>query len=163
MAQLPLLYLPSEILRKKSHPVTGYTAQKYHSLIRDMGETMMHEKGIGLAAPQVGKNIRLTVIHTKDGILALINPVILRRSLRKIMGEEGCLSIPGVFGMVKRHGKITVSAMLEDGTQKVFNAEGLFARVIQHEIDHLDGILFIDRTKKITAGKELLKKYEAKK
>lgn len=159
MANLNLIYYPCKILSEKSREISDYVPEKYKQLIEDMSETMQKNKGIGLAAPQIGKNIRIAVIQTKDGIVALINPEIVKHSLGKETGEEGCLSIPGVFGMVKRYKKITVSAIMKDGTKKVFNAQGLLARVIQHEIDHLDGILFIGRTKKIISGNELLKSY----
>lgn len=157
MTSLPLILYPSPILCKKSDAIEHYTPEKFSAIIYDMAETMKLHQGIGLAAPQIGKNMRLVIVLTKDGVLPLINPEIKKFSIHKTVSEEGCLSIPGVFGLVRRPYAVTVSAIFEDGTRSEFRAEGLFARVIQHEIDHINGILFIDKTKKITKGKELLK------
>jgi peptide deformylase len=162
--KLPLTYYPSPNLQQPSKPlpVNNISSTEIQALIADMGLTMHEEKGIGLAAPQIGRNIRLTVIRTQDGDLALINPKIIRRSFKKIDDSEGCLSIPGVYGQVKRAAKISVTATGADGQPLKFQAEGLFARVIQHEVDHLDGVLFIQRTKLITEGQELLDEYAVK-
>lgn len=142
--RLEILHDGNEILRKKSLPVTEITGELL-AFIDDMKVTMTEANGIGLAAPQVGKNIRVIIVATKDGSRALINPEIVSRSLTKETDEEGCLSIPGCFVRVKRHKSVTVRAMNEDGTAATFKASGLFARVIQHEIDHLDGVLMLDR------------------
>ena len=98
---------------------------------------------------QIGKNVRLAVINTKNGRIFLINPKITKKSLLKEWGEEGCLSVPGVFGQVKRHKKITCEYLDQKSVENAIKAEGLLARVIQHEIDHLDGILFIDKAKNL--------------
>lgn len=114
-----------------------------------MTETMHGADGVGLAAPQIGQNIRLAIIakeaipDKKDWIL--INPKITKHSWKRTRNEEGCLSIPGVKKEVSRFAKITVKALNEKGQSLSFQAENLFARVIQHEIDHLDGILIIDK------------------
>lgn len=163
MPILPLILYPSSILRKMSEPVLNYSEKTYAKFIKDMQDTMLKNKGIGLAAPQIGNNTRIAIIQTKDGVLPLINPEIIKESLRKEISEEGCLSIPGIFGLVKRSKKIRVSSLNEIGERMEFDASGLFARVILHEIDHLDGVLFIDRAEKITSGEDLLKNYESKK
>ena len=118
------------------------------SLLRDMWATMYSVRGVGLAAPQIGRSLRLSVIDCKpDGKsqkLVLINPVIL--SLEgEINDEEGCLSVPGVYSKLKRAGRCTVRALNEKGETWEMTGEGLLARAFQHEIDHLDGKLFIDR------------------
>ncbi len=142
--KLEILHDGNEILRKKSAPVKEITPELL-ALIADMKETMTQSNGIGLAAPQIGKNIRLIIVATKEGERALINPEIISKSILKETDEEGCLSIPGCFVKVKRHKSIAVRALNEDGTASTFKAQGLYARVIQHEIDHLDGVLMIDR------------------
>ncbi|KKQ55155.1 MAG: Peptide deformylase [Parcubacteria group bacterium GW2011_GWA2_38_13] len=153
--------LKSEILRKASKPVPLIDVPKIKNFITEMEEVMRVRDGLGIAAPQVGKNIRVVIINTKDGALAMINPKILKKSWKKNIDEEGCLSVPRVFGLVKRHNAIFVSAIDKDAKNITFEAKGLFARVIQHEIDHLDGILFIDKVTKITRGKGLLKEMES--
>jgi len=163
---LPITYYPCKDLRIKSRKVVDFKSEKLQQLILDMDETMKKEDGIGLAAPQVGHNINMVLIGTHDGTLVLINPKILRKSWKKDVAEEGCLSFPKIFGLVSRHKKIRVTAFNRDGKKIKFLAEDLFARVIQHEIDHLRGILFIDKAKKITKGKDRLeeqKKQDKKK
>lgn len=162
MSLLHLVYYPSPFLRKTSAPVLHYDFKNFKTLIEDMAETMAHHNGIGLAAPQIGKNIRLVMIKTQEGILTLINPEIIKSSRKKETSEEGCLSIPGTFGLVERSMTIKISALLSNGKKIIFHGDGLFSRVIQHEIDHINGILFIDRTSRITRGKELLEEYASK-
>jgi peptide deformylase len=119
-------------------------------IVADMTETMWHQVGIGLAAPQVGLSHRILVMDDgKGGAQALINPVIESRS-GIVREEEGCLSIPGIFAEVERSKAITVSATDADGNPVSFEASGLKARIVQHELDHLDGILFIDRLPPVT-------------
>ena len=110
-----------------------------------MAKIMAKTDGVGLAAPQIGKNIRLAVINSKDGAFCIINPRITKKSFARELGQEGCLSIPGVFGKVKRHKKIVVTYFDQTGKKIRLAAQGMMARVLQHEIDHLDGILFIDK------------------
>ena len=116
-------------------------------LVEDMKLTMIKKDGVGLAAPQVGKNIRMIVINTKDGKLCLINPEITKKSWRTEFGEEGCLSLPGIFCDIKRSKNANCKYLSEDGKEMSMEAKGFMARVIQHEIDHLNGILTIDRKK----------------
>ncbi len=115
-----------------------------------MTETMWHQVGVGLAAPQVGISLRILVMDDgKGGARALINPVITDRR-GSVREEEGCLSLPGVFGDVERSKWIRVSALDGEGLPISLEAQGLQAKVIQHEIDHLDGVLFIDRLPPVT-------------
>ncbi len=146
---LPLVFEPDPRLRQRSTEVAAADIAGLGELAMSMAETMTTEKGIGLAAPQIGQNIRFIVVSTKDGVQPMANPVLLKKSLLQEWGEEGCLSIPHVFGQVKRHKSVRCSFTDIDGTERVIDAEGLMARVIQHEIDHLDGILFIDKAKDI--------------
>jgi len=106
---------------------------------------MYADSGIGLAAPQVGISKRITVIDgEEDGLIVLINPMIVK-SEGELVEEEGCLSVPGIYSQVKRSSKVTVKALNQNGDPIEMTKEGLAARALQHEIDHLDGILFIDR------------------
>ncbi|PIS40970.1 MAG: peptide deformylase [Candidatus Kerfeldbacteria bacterium CG08_land_8_20_14_0_20_43_14] len=143
---------PNSILRQKAVELRLEEIPKIQELIYDMQETMSEKDGIGLAANQIGILKRIVVIADKEGPLILINPEIIEKSWLKNIMEEGCLSVPGVFGTVKRHKKITVAAINSRGETLKLKAEGMLARVIQHEIDHLDGILFIDKVIKYTEG-----------
>lgn len=142
---------PDPILRKKSTEIdsSDLRAEEFRLLCEDMKLTMQKKDGVGLAAPQIGKNIRMVVVNTKNGPICLINPKIIKKSWRKLWGEEGCLSLPNIFGQVKRHKNIICIYLNENGKEKIIHASGLMARVIQHEIDHLDGILFVDKAKNI--------------
>jgi len=144
MSSLKIIKEPDTRLRQKSLEIKQITAN-LKQLVLDMVQTMKANKGVGLAAPQVGQNIRLIVINLEDSPLALINPKIPWKSLRKEIEEEGCLSCPNKYGLVKRSKIIHIKALNSEGKKISFKAEGLFARVIQHEIDHLDGILIIDK------------------
>jgi peptide deformylase len=146
-----ILTHPNKILHKKSVPVKPeiITSKKFHKLLEDMAETMIKKDGVGLAAPQIGESIRVIVVNTKDGILALINPEITKKSWRQETDEEGCLSVPGVYGYVKRPAQISVTGYTQCGEKTDLKAKGLMARVIQHEIDHLGGILFIDKATRL--------------
>lgn len=135
-----------EILRKKSRKVDEIN-DRIKNLIEDMKETMYHADGVGLAAPQVGILKRIAVVDVGKGPVTVINPEIIERN-GNYTDVEGCLSLPGRQGEVERPEKIKVKALNEKGEEVVIEAEGLFARALCHEIDHLDGILFIDRIKK---------------
>lgn len=147
---LKIIINPNPILRKKSQNVTDVLSDKIQKLIPEMIETMKAKDGVGLAAPQVGENIRLLVVGYKDKDLAIINPKILKKSILKEWDEEGCLSIPNKYGQVRRHKNITLKYLNEKGEEETLKANGLLARIIQHEIDHLDGILFIDKARNVT-------------
>jgi peptide deformylase len=148
---LDIIINPNPILRKKSEEIKieDLNNKDLQELMENMAPTMLEKDGVGLAAPQVGKNIRLIVINTKDGVQHFINPKIIKKSILKEWGEEGCLSVPHVFGMVKRSKKVYCEYFNIKGEKKSIEAYGLMARILQHEIDHLDGILFIDKAKDI--------------
>ncbi len=132
-----------DILRKKSRVVDEINPRVL-LLIKDMKETMYHSKGVGLAAPQVGILKRIVVIDVGNGPLTIINPEIVEMQGSHIT-NEGCLSIPGTQKNVDRPEKVRVKAMNEDGEKIEIEGEGLLARALCHEIDHLDGVLFIDK------------------
>lgn len=146
---LPLVFHPDPRLRQRSTEISAEEITALKDLVADMELTMEADKGIGLAAPQIGKNIRLIIVSTKSGAQAMVNPELTKKSLRQEWGEEGCLSIPHVFGDVKRYRGVECTFLDLDGQQQTCKASGLLARVIQHEIDHLDGILFIDKARDI--------------
>lgn len=152
MSLLNILTIPDQRLREKSREIRLDEIKNLRPLILDMMETMSQAQGIGLAANQVGQNIRLVVINkdatTDKKDLILINPKISKHGWRKVKEDEGCLSIPNVQVPVSRYKKITVKALSQEGKPLDFTASDLFARVIQHEIDHLDGVLIIDKQKK---------------
>ena len=149
MALLTVRLYGDPVLRQMATPVREITAE-IKRIIADMTETMWHQVGIGLAAPQVGLPHRILVMDDgKGGAQALINPEIETRS-GTVREEEGCLSLPGVFGVVERSKTITVKAMDADGKPVSLEATGLKARIVQHELDHLDGVLFIDRLPPVT-------------
>jgi len=149
-------------LRKKAHKITNFQDPKFQQLIDDMVETMLDAPGVGLAAPQVAISQRLIVVQLPDdplsreeygeeaGVLYVVaNPEIARASQEMVQGVEACLSIPGYFGLVDCHEAITIKGQDRHGKEFRLKAQGWLARVFQHEIDHLDGVLFIDRTEYI--------------
>ena len=142
MALRIVLQEPDERLRKKSREVKEITP-RIIQLLDDMAETMKSYDGVGLAAPQVGVLRRVVVIDVGEGLVELINPEIISREGEQ-RGEEGCLSCEGRRGIVTRPMKVTAKALDREGKEVVYEAEGLFARAICHECDHLDGGLFID-------------------
>lgn len=157
---LKIVKIPDPILTKKAALVKNFD-QSLSDLATEMIETCRKANGIGLAAPQIGKSIRLCIINLEHlGIppFALVNPKITKRSWKKVEMEEGCLSIPGVFGMVKRPVKITVEAQNLLGEKNKLDADGMLSRVIQHEVDHLDGILFTTKMTNQTSGKQVEEK-----
>lgn len=154
---MPILELtlhPHTLLRSKLREVPPHElhSSAIQKLIDQMIETMFAKNGVGLAANQVGRDIQIAIISTQDGPVAVINPRIVRKSFRKEVSEEGCLSIPGLFGMVKRHQRVTLEALDRHGKRLRMEGKGLLARVIQHELDHLNGFLCIDRMSKVTHG-----------
>jgi peptide deformylase len=132
-----------EILRKKCKPVTEVN-KKVRDLLDDMLDTMYEADGVGLAAPQVGILKRIVVIDVGEGPVELINPEILEETGEQIR-VEGCLSVPGIYGEVKRPECLLVKALDRDGKEQRIEATGMLAIAMCHEIDHLDGILFEDR------------------
>lgn len=143
MSLLPIRVLGDPILRKQTAPVREVTPE-LRQLVADMFETMHAAKGIGLAAPQVGRTERLTVIEIEGERLVLFNPEVIRRA-GKLTWEEGCLSIPEVYAKVERAAEVTVRAMGLDGQEFEVSGTELLAVCLQHEIDHLDGKLFLDK------------------
>jgi peptide deformylase len=138
-----------EVLRQKAAPIETIT-EEIRALVDEMGDIMYTAHGVGLAAPQVGKSLRLFVYDAGNGLTPLINPEILQKKGEQYEPEEGCLSIPGLRGVVPRAKEIKVRAMDITGKTILFKAREFEARVIQHEYDHLDGILFTDVAKKGT-------------
>jgi len=132
-----------EILRKKSRPVNEIT-DRIRTMIDDMAETMYESRGVGLAAPQVGILKRIVVIDIGEGLIELINPEIVATEGQQ-EEMEGCLSVPDVWGIVKRPQKVTVKALNKNGDEIVIVGENILAIALAHEIDHLDGILFTDK------------------
>jgi len=152
---LKIVTIPDPILNKKTEQVISFGTE-LEKLASEMIEACRKANGIGLAAPQINKSIRFCIINLEHlGLppFALVNPKITKKSWKKIEMEEGCLSIPGIFGIVKRPAKITVRAQNLQGEENSFEADGMLARVIQHEIDHLDGILFTSKMTKRTDPK----------
>lgn len=144
MALLEIKEYGEPVLREKALPVKEITPEILN-LIKDMAETMYTASGVGLAALQVGVPKRIILVDgEEDGLIVLINPIIVK-SEGEVVAEEGCLSVPDIYSQVKRSSKVTIKALNENGDPIEITEEGLIARALQHEIDHLDGILFIDR------------------
>ncbi|MDZ7897928.1 MAG: peptide deformylase [Arcicella sp.] len=158
MALRTIVTLPDPVLRRKAHAVTKFD-KDLHALIDDMVETMREAPGVGLAAPQIGLSERIIVVeyyeHEEDEendeneelpkkVWAMINPEIVKASEEKLMGAEGCLSIPGLVGEVERHAEVLVKGLNRHGKPMKVKAKGWLARIFQHEIDHLNGVLFPD-------------------
>lgn len=157
MSTLEIVTLPDKILRQKARPVTTFGAD-LQELIDNMIETMRIAPGVGLAAPQIGQSLQLAVIETladvdEDGeeiegsrdLFVIANPEIVWTSTAVVDGIEGCLSIPGYLGEVERYEAIRVRAQDRHGKKIKLRLQGWTARIFQHEIDHLNGVLFIDR------------------
>jgi peptide deformylase len=147
MAVREIRLLGDPVLRRKAEPVHDID-DELRALIDDMMETMYAADGVGLAAPQVGVGKRLIVVDVREPEappFALINPIVVEQGEETDRGEEGCLSIPGLKEIVERPARVVVEGLDPDGNPRRIEAEGLLARALQHEVDHLDGILFIDR------------------
>lgn len=151
MSVYQIVEIGAEVLREKAKEVKEITPNII-KLLDNMLDTMYEANGVGLAAPQIGVSKRVVVIDAGDGPLELINPVILEKE-----GEEddteGCLSIPGVTGEVIRAAKVRVQGLNREGELQDIKADGLLARACQHEIDHLEGILFVDKAHKTHRGR----------
>jgi len=157
-----IVTLPEPVLRRKARTITTFD-KKLQTLIDDMIETMREAPGVGLAAPQVNVSERLIVVEYAEEqeeeaegqpekpkkLFVLINPEIVKSSTETLMGVEGCLSIPNLVGEVERHAVIQVKGLNRHGKPAKVKAEGWLARIFQHEIDHLNGILFPDRAARV--------------
>jgi peptide deformylase len=156
MAILDIVTFPDPFLRLKAKQVTKFDAE-LQTLIENMFETMRAAPGVGLAAPQIGESVRLVVVeytededeNAKPKKYVLVNPEIVKRSEETITDLEGCLSLPGLAGTVERHQSVTVKAKNRFGKPIKLEAEEWLARIFQHEIDHLDGVLYIDRAEEV--------------
>lgn len=168
MALREIVFLPEPVLRRKAKPVTKFD-KELQTLIDDMIETMREAPGVGLAAPQVNISQQLAVIEYDEEedeeenedappkpkkLYVIINPEIIKTSEEKVMGIEGCLSIPGLQGEVERHESIQVKALNRHGSPVKLKVDGWMARIFQHEIDHLNGVLFTDRATRVWKPRE---------
>lgn len=168
MALLEIKTYPDPVLAKKAAPIDTID-EKIKTLASDMAQTMYAAPGIGLAAPQVGESVRMIVCDLQSeeygkGLHVLINPEIVRKE-GEVVWEEGCLSVPEIREEVKRAQSVTVQALNLDGERISLEAEDLFAVCLQHEIDHLDGVLFVDHLSRLKRSliKKKLKKAEQEK
>jgi peptide deformylase len=145
---LPILMVPDPMLKARARPVMTDDMPRVRDLLPRMFATMYRAPGIGLAAPQVGVGLRFTIVDLmpdeKPNPITLINPEVVARSENLATREEGCLSLPGQYADVTRPARVIVRYTDADGAQRQIEAEGLLAACVQHEIDHLDGVLFID-------------------
>ncbi len=160
MAQLEIRIYPDPILREKCRPVEEIDDQVLR-LIADMIETVHGAPGVGLAAPQVGETLRIVVIDISlgedpDQLHVLINPEVELGEGEEVEMEEGCLSLPEIFEKLKRPGRVRVRALNLKGKEILLDAEGRLSRVLQHEIEHLDGKLLLDRLNRVK--RELVKR-----
>lgn len=150
---LKITKLGEDILRQKAEPVPEIN-DEIRQLAQDMFETMIEADGVGLACPQIGKSLRMFVLIADDDVRRVfINPQIIKTSEEVSEYDEGCLSIPQVYETITRPTQVTVQAYNENGRPFTLEADGFLARIIQHEYDHLDGILYIDRGDKAFAEK----------
>ncbi|MEK7139089.1 MAG: peptide deformylase [Patescibacteria group bacterium] len=144
---MKVITVPHPTLRQVAEPLTAaeIIEPEFQAFLDELMATMKEYLGIGIAAPQVDRSLRVIIVNTATGPQTFINPKLLWRSLMTDIDEEGCLSIPGQYGLVKRPKSVIVTYLDRTGKAKRLHAKGLMARVICHEIDHLDGILFTDR------------------
>lgn len=150
---LHILTNPDPRLRQRSEEVTPeeLAQPETQAFLDELEKAMFAYDGVGIAAPQVGVFKRCIVVNAEgNGATVYCNPEILEKSFRTAEGEEGCLSVPGVYGLVKRHKRVTVRAVTRDAKVVTLELDGLAAVVWQHEIDHLNGVLFIDKITKYT-------------
>jgi peptide deformylase len=154
MALRTVITIPDEVLRKKAHKVTNFD-KDLTTLVDDMFETMRNAPGVGLAAPQVAISQKVIVVEyaedeeQKPKSYAVVNPEIIKTSAETELGIEGCLSIPNLVGEVERFSSVVVKGFNQSGKPVKIKANGWLARIFQHEIDHLDGILFTDRATRV--------------
>lgn len=143
MAKRYVVQKDDPVLRQKCEEVKAFNAE-LHNLLTDMKETVRAESGAGLAAPQIGLALRVVVIDVDEGYFEMINPVIVSQKGEQV-GPEGCLSVKGVQGTVRRPLKVKAEYRDRNGKKHKITAEGFFARAVCHELDHLDGVLYIDK------------------
>ncbi len=144
-----IIIYPNPFLLKKTAPVENIKSPKIQEIAKEMKVVLQEAGGIGLAANQIGKDARIFIVYLENKFYIFINPEIIKMSKKTALKEEACLSVPGVCGMVERAEKIAIAANNEKGSKIKKSAKGLFARIIQHEIDHLNGVLFIDKARDI--------------
>jgi peptide deformylase len=147
MAVYKIVEIGDEVLREKCKEVPVITPNIL-KLLDNMADTMYEANGVGLAAPQIGISKRVVVIDVGEGLVELINPEIVKKDGEDI-DVEGCLSIPGVTGEICRSARVVVKALNRKGEEIILEGSGLLARAFQHEIDHLDGVLFVDKAEKV--------------
>lgn len=145
MPILPIITYPNPILEKKTSKIKDVKSPEIRELVFNMLETLEANKGLGLATNQVGKSLRLCLIKFEGRTYILINPKYKSKSWKKVIFEEGCLSFPGLYLSAKRHAKVAVEAQDRKGNKITIKADGLLSRALQHEIDHLDGVVFTSR------------------
>ncbi|MDR1159268.1 MAG: peptide deformylase [Syntrophomonadaceae bacterium] len=151
MSVYKIITMPDTILREKALPVKSINSGVLR-LIDNMIDTMYDVDGVGLAAPQIGVKKRVIVLDPGDNLISIINPEIISRE-GEMTANEGCLSIPDIEGLVKRAERVKIKGLNKNGEEVVYDAQGALARVFQHEIDHLDGMLFIDLAESIRQNK----------
>ena len=158
-----IIKLPHQTLRRKAHKVVDFDSE-LHKLVEDMIETMRDEPGVGLAAPQINISLQLIVVEYPEDdtipdatpkVYVLVNPDITQLSEEKVKGIEGCLSVPNIFGEVERSQSIVVKGQTQRGKKITIKADGWLARIFQHEIDHLNGVLFVDRAEQLYKPDEI--------
>jgi peptide deformylase len=147
---LPLVTLPTPSLRERSVEVDpkNIGTAEFQQFLDDLTETMFVEDGVGIASPQVGRNERIFIVNEKSGPKAYINPEVTLLTDTTVESEEGCLSVPGVWGLVPRAKKVHVKALDRHARRVEFDVKGFMAIVFQHEFDHVNGILFVDKATK---------------
>lgn len=155
---MEVLHHPSPILKSRAQEVDTVGDESLRELVRAMAETMREENGVGLAAPQVGVDKRVIVFDVDERLAALCNPVITEFSDETLVEEEGCLSVPGVSVPVERAARVVCIGQSIDGHEVTIEAEEFLARVLQHEIDHLDGVIILDRCEP-ELRKEIIRAY----
>jgi peptide deformylase len=155
MAIRNIVQYPDPVLKKKARPVQKFNA-RLHKLLDDMAETMYDAKGVGLAAPQVGILKRVIVVDVGEGLIEIVNPEIVEKKGEQLAPPEGCLSIPNLLGEVRRAQWVKVTGQDRDGNPVELEAEGYLARALQHEVDHLNGVLFIDIADRVFRPEEEL-------
>jgi len=154
----PIVKDPTPSLREHSRVLSmdEIFTPEFQAYLDKLAATMLVEDGVGIASPQIGRNIRAIIINPTGTIESWINPEIIKASDTMVESEEGCLSVPGVYGIVKRHKKIRVRAMNRHGRMEEMDVKGFPAIVWQHEIDHVNGILFVDKAERmIKTGKHI--------